>query len=49
MSPGIKRANGPIERLAALHQRVPLWRIRQARYDAGEKTEHSQPLHKVET
>src|SRR5256886_16528821 len=49
MPPGVKHANGPIERLAALHQRMPLRRIRQARYDASEKTEHSQPLHEVET
>jgi len=37
MPPSIKRANGPIERLTTLHQRVPFWGIRQARYDAGEK------------
>src|SRR5207249_6033194 len=49
MPPGVKHANGLIERLAALHQRMPLRRIRQARYDASEETEHSQPLHEVET
>src|SRR5437899_8461411 len=41
--------NGPIERLATLHERLPLWRVRQARDDKGEKAEHSQPLHEVET
>src|SRR5438105_3962741 len=49
MPPGIEHANGTIERLSALHQRVPLRRIRQARYYASKKTEHSQPLHEVET
>src|SRR5256885_5342089 len=48
-SPRVQRTNGPIERLATLHERLPLWRVRQARDDEGEKAEHSQPLHEVET
>src|SRR5947207_2046795 len=48
-SPRVQRANGPIERLAALDERLPLWRVRQARDNKTKKTEHAQPLHKVKT
>ncbi len=48
-SPRVQRANGPIESLASLNERLPFRRVRQTRNDLRKKPEHPQPLHEVET
>src|SRR6266487_3580692 len=47
-SPRVQSANGPIESLASLDERVPLWRVRQTRDHLRKKPEHPLPLHDIE-
>jgi hypothetical protein len=47
--PRVKRANRLVQRLAALHERLPFRRIRQLRDHPGEESKHSAPLHKIKS